>query len=192
MNRAAERCAYRLIEACEAAVHAAGGRIIYDGSQLPSDLYGCMVANRAGHRTIFVTDEYDDIMFESVILAHETAHFFDPWLIRVQDRPKSRRETHQSEMVAHGASMVLATFYGLDDHYDMGWFEDCIQSHLVHDKYFNESRAYFRRIDAAANSVLPSEGRQWLWKWRTGPGHLPAEVPLSNRVSSRFEKWLHG
>ena len=66
MNRAAERHTYRLIEARETAVFAAGARIIHDGSQLTPDLYGSMVPNRAGRRAIFVTDEYDDMVFDAV------------------------------------------------------------------------------------------------------------------------------
>ena len=102
-KRAAERRAFRLIDACETAVVAARSRVIYDADLLDPDLYGCVIHNRCGKRTIIVSDAYDDLTSEAFLMAHETAHFLDTAGIRFGYWSPGQFDLHRREAVAHYA-----------------------------------------------------------------------------------------
>lgn len=190
-KQAADRRAYRLIEACENAVHAAGGRIIYDADLLDPDLYGCLIPTRGGRRTIIISDNYNDVTTEAFFLAHETAHFFDPTLIRYRDEFPDEAEQNRGEAVAHFATKILLGWYGMQGDVYMSWIDNRIREHTRRDKYYVESRDLYRRADAAACAVLPPEGQQWLWRERRKAGQPAAGVPLSERVGKRLKKWFN-
>ena len=189
-KRAAETRAYRLVDACETEVNAAGGRVIYDADLLDPDLYGCVIPDRGGKRTIIVSDAYDDLTSEAFFVAHETAHFFDPALIRFGYRFPSQFDQDCGEAVAHYASKIMIAWFGMTEDVRVNWIDNRILEHSERHKYFRQSRALYRRPDAAASAVLPQEGRQWLWNERRRAGHRPEEIPLSERVAKRAQKWF--
>ena len=188
-QREAESCAYQLYVACEDAVTNAGGRIIYDASLLHSDTMGCMIPNKTGRSTIVVSSEYDDIVLEALIMAHETGHFFDPTIVRLNGKQRTRREEAESEIVATGVALILANWFGLMDHCAQSWFDDQFTLHANNSKYFMESRAYYRRLDQAAMSVLPPQGQQWLYEWRNQPDALPVERTYWSRMSDKAQQF---
>ena len=190
----ADRRAARLIDACERAVVHYGGKVIYDADLLPADAVGVVVPKRWGIPTIVISDEYDDLVEVAGIVAHETAHFFDPTLMRMGDRFRDEWTTNQGEAVARAGAAILLTYYGVAAYYDMAQLWDEVAHYTRRDKYFTESRAYVRRVDAAVRRVLPPEGQAWLTAHRNRPDRRPEEVSLrevtSKAVKRVTKKWF--
>ena len=183
-----------LIDACERAVVHYGGKVIYDADLLPADADGLLVPKRWGIPTIVVSDAYDDFVEVAGILAHETAHFFDPTLMRMGDRFRDEWTMNQGEAVARAGAAILLTYYGVAAFYDMAQLWDEVAYYTRRDKYFTESRAFIRRVDAAVRRVLPPEGQAWLTAHRNRPDRRPEEISLrdvtSKAVKRVANKWF--
>ena len=140
VRQEADRRAARLIDACERAVIRYGGKIIYDADLLPADTDGLLEAKRWGIPTIIVSDAYDDLVTEAGILAHETAHFFDPTLMRMGDRFRDEWTKNQGEAVARAAASVLLVYFGVSEFCDIKQIWDEIAYYTQRDKHFTQSR----------------------------------------------------
>lgn len=191
-QRAIDQRAFRLMHACETAVKNAGGRIIYDAELLDESLCGCLVPDRGGHRTIIVSDAYQNMTAEAVFMAHEAAHFFDPALIRFGDRYPNEFEQNRGETVAHAASGLLISYFDVGFDMDMSWIENRIAQHTARDKHFTSSRSFFRRVDAAAMAILPTEGHEWLRSFRRSPEQPRSGIPLTERLSGKAKEMWAG